>query len=645
MTAPALKVEVAFNAGYSTPAASRTWTDVSTYVLAASGAGIAHGRGDEFSTPNPNTLRLTLDNSDGRFTAGLASGAYFPNVKLSRPIRVTATPSGQAASVRFVGYVDQWPIEWPGVVGSFATCQVSATSRTAHLGAGVELRSIVEEEILRDDPIAYYTLGEAAGATRAADVTGNTQGSLVRTQLGPGGGSLSFGVDGGPETDQLTALQVIPPAAPTAGLYLRAALAGFTDPRNFTFEIFHSTSTTNDSGIICQVLQQGFESDVSTTAGGSFGLSTIGAIPDLAAGWSLVNATVGAITIFQDVTEGVSDGALHHCAVTGDGTTFTMFYDGTAQVDTDTIPAGTWTPATLTVAAMPETAAVSEGIFAHVVLFASELSDARIAAHAEAGLTGFAGETPAARLARYAVYAGVPAAETDFETGDLPNLAHIDTTGKTALACMREVETAEGGVLFDAPDGTLTFHDRSHRYGAASMLTLDVGAGELDPSYAPKLDNFGMLNDVTAATTDGTATARVLDQDSIDTYGPYRQSLELATTNANEPLDRANWLTGNYGEPSTRVPTLTVELAKLTAARQAAVLAVGVGDRITLTNLPDQSDAASKVFYVEGYSERLAGVGGLHTIEFNLSPAAVQDVWILGDATYGVLDSTTRLAY
>ncbi|HEU4599413.1 MAG TPA: hypothetical protein VFS26_06670, partial [Solirubrobacterales bacterium] len=109
---PSVVVEIAFNAGYGTPAASRTWTDVSDYVELDRDIEIVRGRSDERSKITPSTLTLTLNNRDGRFTAGLASSPYFPNVKIGRPIRVTATPVGGSASVRFVGYIEEWPVEW-----------------------------------------------------------------------------------------------------------------------------------------------------------------------------------------------------------------------------------------------------------------------------------------------------------------------------------------------------------------------------------------------------------------------------------------------------------------------------------------------------------------------------------------------------
>ncbi|WP_433415020.1 carbohydrate binding domain-containing protein [Microtetraspora malaysiensis] len=65
---------------------SGTWTDVTRYVRDESGIVITRGRGDEQSDIQPGTMSLTFHN-DGRFTPGLASGAYYPNVRKNRPIR------------------------------------------------------------------------------------------------------------------------------------------------------------------------------------------------------------------------------------------------------------------------------------------------------------------------------------------------------------------------------------------------------------------------------------------------------------------------------------------------------------------------------------------------------------------------------
>jgi hypothetical protein len=81
MSMPEVTVELALSSGYTTAAASRTWTDVTDYVEAQRGLPIQLGRPDQFSTVQPSRLSLTFDNTDGRFTPEYAAGAYYPNIK------------------------------------------------------------------------------------------------------------------------------------------------------------------------------------------------------------------------------------------------------------------------------------------------------------------------------------------------------------------------------------------------------------------------------------------------------------------------------------------------------------------------------------------------------------------------------------
>jgi hypothetical protein len=181
---PDTKVEIAWNAGYLTAAASRTWTDVSAYVEFAEGITITGGRGDERSTADANHLTLTVDNSDGRFTFGKTSGPYGSNVKLGRPIRVTATPVDGAAQVEFLGFLDELPTEWEGT-DAYAKSVITATSRLARLGTQAKLKSIVETAILSNSPVAYYTLGEPEGSTEANDSSGNRADALGSSATPP----------------------------------------------------------------------------------------------------------------------------------------------------------------------------------------------------------------------------------------------------------------------------------------------------------------------------------------------------------------------------------------------------------------------------------------------------------------------------
>lgn len=81
-------VETAF--GSAPTADDLTWTDISQYAELSVGSQIRITRGaaDELSQSQTGTCSMTLDNSDGRFTAGNATSPYYPYVRPGTPIRV-----------------------------------------------------------------------------------------------------------------------------------------------------------------------------------------------------------------------------------------------------------------------------------------------------------------------------------------------------------------------------------------------------------------------------------------------------------------------------------------------------------------------------------------------------------------------------
>jgi hypothetical protein len=761
MTRPSVHVAIAFDSTYSTAAASRTWTDVTDYVLASNGIGIGYGRQDEFSQAGPNTCSLTLDNSDGRFTPDLASGAYYPNVKIGRPLRVTANlcsfgdygtfeaddwvaatdwqanngtsarttdqahsgsaslaatadgagnmfvntpgaPTGipviagetyrasawyrrggvsrtcelrvawlDAAGVvlststsssigdtltwqqivleaeaptdaafarvrpfwfsplaaevhyvddirldvdRFVGYIDEWPLEWPGVVDTFATAAITATSRMARLGLSAKRRSVIEEEYLLDAPSAYYTMGEAEGATRANDSSGNEAPALIAiTGDGAGDAQPIFGTATGPGTDSLTAVQVN-----STTRRLRADLDSATFAAVGFFFSYDSAPA-----IEATIL------DLRVGGGGDAGDSALWVVV-LSTGELYVEpdtAGAGAMTSSMDV----ADGQTRHIFIKQNGANVELWVDGVLD-DTVAKVAGTYDRLAVVNVETPTLA------IAHVALFDTAPSSTRIADHADAGLTGFPAEPAVDRLTRYAGYAGIPTAEQDFDTDAETPMAHIDTTDQGAVELMQTVATTDGGALYDSTDGTSTYVARTARYTADAALTLDVDAGEVEVGYQPKVDRSALINKLTATLTDGTHSVTALNAASITEYGEHGPGdLELATTDTDEAHAAAWWRVNTYGEPSARAPQLSVELAKMSTAQHAAVLAVTVSDKVTVTNLPAQSDSASKSFFIEGWTETFTDT--LHRIDFNVTPATGFDVWTVGDATYGVYDA------
>ncbi|WP_172384806.1 carbohydrate binding domain-containing protein [Streptomyces sp. MNP-20] len=103
-----LVVEAGFGSTMST--ASPTWTDITQWVDVTTGVSIDRGASDELSEIQAGTCSLALDNSDGRFTAGLASSPYYPNVKKNVPIRVrvVTTAKNLVTNPSFESGVADW---------------------------------------------------------------------------------------------------------------------------------------------------------------------------------------------------------------------------------------------------------------------------------------------------------------------------------------------------------------------------------------------------------------------------------------------------------------------------------------------------------------------------------------------------------
>ena len=621
---PDVTVEIAFNSGYSTAIAARVWTDVSAYVELDAGIEITHGRGDEFSVCDPNRLSLTLDNSDGRFTAGRAASPYSPNVKIGRPIRVRSTRVGGVATDRFVGYIDEWPIEWLGV-DSMAMARITASSRMARLGVSAELQSVIEEEYLVDMVTRgslrpyYFPLGEPAESLAAADITKNGVGKLSKVQFGVGG-AINFGANTGPNTDSLPA-PAFQPVNVTNGVYLSGSIVA---DYSLSVEAFVLTSAAVQQTVI-RLRDPGRKwVEINFTAAGRIQVTDYDVL------------SFGP-TFTMTSPLAYNDGATHHVYVTmatAASVSARLYVDGVnvaSVVGATVISLPTFTEMQV---GGNNYGALFTGTISHVGIVPVLPTDPRILAHATAGRNGFTSDTATQRLNRVAGYALIPAAEVAGDAGT-GLVGHIDTTGRTAIEIMRVIEQTESGVLYDARDGSLTLKARSGRYNVASAFTLSAASQQVEAGILPRLDRSALRNDVTGTATDGT-TARVVNQASIDAYGYARDTLEVAGT-TEAALQVASWEVSTYCEPMPRIPALGVDLLPLSAALQASLFSASVGTRFTVSGLPAQAQASSVDFFIEGYTESI-GVES-YAFAFNLSPVTGFDVWILEDAIYGQYDA------
>lgn len=609
---PDVKVEIAFNANYTTASSARTWTDVSQWVELEDKIEITYGRDDQFATTEPNRLKLVLDNSDGRFTAKRAASPYSPNVKIGRPIRVTATPVGQAASVRFLGFVDDWPLEWSGGTTRHAKAALTATSRMARLGVGYELQSLSRNTAIDGGATYYFPLD---GATEVARQDALESGAVLRA-VGTG---VQFGEEGATFDGTPTLLEArLPTPVMLSGGYAVGVAVRFADgdadqsSGGYSYPLTLGGNQRSISVLLRSDHRAVIVSEITWNTGTTAATSQID-IPFLApdvwhtfwlqVAWDNTAARYLARLYIDDVliTDGPSAGV--------GGTYLNLLGLGNNGF---------------------------KGTMTEVGIFGTAPSAALRTSWSAAVRTGFAGETAGARLTRLAesFAANLPADTYSFEAG-WPVEA-TPSKGRNLIEVMREVEAAERGVLHDGRDGRLLYYRRFRRYNTTAAVTLDVNSQEVG-ALGPRLDKSQLVNEASITAASG-RTFTASDSASIAEYGPARQAETLALAD-----DQAEALAGHIvatqHEPGVRIPDMSLDLLAFDGAGQKAILDLVIGSRIGLTSMPSQAHATTPTFFVEGATETIGPTS--YTFDLNVTPTEGSDGFTLDHATRGALNNPT----
>jgi len=128
---------------------------------------------------------------------------------------------------------------------------------------------------------------------------------------------------------------------------------------------------------------------------------------------------------------------------------------------------------------------------------------------------------------------------------------------------------------------------------------------------------------------------------SIAAYNrkPYRIRLAL-TTNENFARSIGNYELGRFKNPVSLVPSIIFRGDPV--VNGVNVFSLDLGDIITLSE--DQTGIAAQMYAIMGFRYGVNEAGTVWELECYLRSISDKTYWILGDATYGVLGYTTRLA-
>lgn len=647
------RVYFGFGSTWRTEDGDISWTDVTEYVndrqqlvSVFRGATSTHGKA------GAGTVDLTLNNPARRFDPLHAAGPHFGDLVPGVPVLIGYSINdflldadgdplldsddeelGASELIQVGrGMVKSWPQSPAG--STFTYVKVHAVDGSQNLARAPIPSSVYDLEVLADNPKAYWKLDDDSGSPIARDLSPNGFDGRYRNEPERVTDGLVFGSAARRFDQEL--LQAVD--------FDDAAQRISTDPdleRSFSIEAWIRTSSTPSSEYDIIYRQAG-------DAGGSilqFVLDDSGAI---VFGW--YHLGVGQLHASASVW---NDGDTHHvvgkAVFPGLGVYDEfVFVDGENDNSTATFQFGDASTA-VSIGGHPNPRTdvdYFDGLISHVAIYEHELSDARIAAHYQAGTAPWAGDTVDERLARLLDIVDWPTDLRDLSTGVSPLGPAVFSENDRALSYFRELETTEDGRIFISRTGKLTFQDRHWPFTADEATTSqftftdDQTAGgcyadfDFDPG-SPEL----VLNAFRYSRRNG-SDLRGQDDDSIADYG-FREDSQsnLLLGSDNEVRARGQWTLLTRATPQPQVNKIRVPLHTYSDDDIAAVLRLDLGHRISCERTPQGVGSAITLGFVVSGIRVDMGFRQLW-VELYVTPAVADeiDLFTLGTSELGSAD-------
>lgn len=266
--------------------------------------------------------------------------------------------------------------------------------------------------------------------------------------------------------------------------------------------------------------------------------------------------------------------------------------------------------------------------------------------------TAWVGESAAHRIWRLCTEEGIPVevlGETSGYSTLRGDIAYSEPMGPQAratllalLAQAANVDLGAIGTRRGAPG--FVYRTRRTLENQAAALALNAAANNITNPLEPRLDDQRLRNDVTVASTGG-SSGRAADPASIALEGLYAEQVTingvggvpiqsailgditgLAPAVDSQNLQQAGWRLALGTWPGLRYPTVSVDLGTNPGLIET-FHDLQVGDRASLTGLPDQHPAGTVDLLTEGWTERLTPTTWL--VALTCSPGGPWQVGVL----------------
>lgn len=247
---------------------------------------------------------------------------------------------------------------------------------------------------------------------------------------------------------------------------------------------------------------------------------------------------------------------------------------------------------------------------------------------------GWNGERSTTRFLRLCDEAGIAAVLIGDESdGQRMGPQRVDTL----VANLRDCVRTDDGILLEPPEDTAVgMRTGRSRYNQPAALSVSFTATHIAPELVPVLDDQNTRNDVTAARSSGSGYTLRQESgplnvnnpaDDPDGVGRYDTQVTVNPRDDSDLVHHAGWhlAKGTIHEP--RYPGLTIDL-DAAPALIAAVDALRLGDRIEITDLPDEWQYDTASLLVIGKQHTLPAKR--RTCTLVTIPASVYEIGIVG---------------
>ncbi len=620
-----------------------SWVDVTSYVMVRDESGnisITRGRKDEGSTADQQSLDMTLNNRDGRWSPRYPSGPYYGIIGRNTPVRVSVPDGLGGKSYRFQGEISAWPQGWDPT-GTDVYTEVQGSGLIQRLSQG---------------PIPPYSLIRTALTTQVSPnlrAYWPIEDPVDSTSIfSPLTSCPSMTFTGNPTFADFTGFPSADPTPTLVSTVLAGGVTTYADPTATQVRFFCSIPSDGlvNGTVVCSIDQQDYSAGSAqifdvyygnfTGTGKGFTLHTM-ADDGTDLGADLVNSfDVRGKDMYISIELQES------------GTSITRalrIYDINAGISYDVTDTETLTalspvtrvqfgPASRSVASPHGSTGLSSCSIAHVTVEDVITPNTTLGVYLNP-----ISEAAGRRIQRICGENGIP-----FESiGSLDDTVDMgNQTRLNALDQMRECELADDGMLYESmPMLGIGYRTRASLLNQDAQLTLNYAGFNLSEVPTPVEDDRYIQNQVTVTVSGVSQTYSLTTGDLSTLYppvgvGPYGTEITLNLQSTGDALSQAAWRVhmGTVDEP--RYPEISVNLAHSTftnnPALKQAVLGLRPGDRIVIQNPPFWLPPGDIDQIILGFSETITHFE--HRITLICAPASPYRVGVL-DNVLGVVDT------